>query len=243
MKILWALIIKELKSYFLSPLAYILSAIFIFLTGWSFYNILEIVNSSGQDPIETLITGHFSNINTYLMFMVPLVTMRLFSEEKKMQTLQVLLLSKLDHFSIVLGKFTAAFLVFIFMLGISLIFPLILWFSGQSLGILVWSAYLGTLLNVACYVSVGIFSSVLTKNQLLSALISFLIFFIFYLFAWSAYTSENQFVANILQYLSIGSHLQGALSGLIQSYDFVFFGSFIAFFLFATKKSLESRFW
>ncbi len=239
----FALYKKEVTNYFLSPLAYILSAVFIFLTGWSFYNAIELVSQNQTFQVQNLIQALVSNMNTFFIFLAPLLTMRLFSEEKKMNTESLLFTSSLSDTEIILGKYLASFSVLLFMMALALIFPIVLTFSGLKVWHLVFTSYLGLTLNIMAYLSIGLFASSLTANQALAAFISFLLFFVFYLLGWSAQTIVNYSLSSLLQYIGITSHFYSFAMGGIKSTDIFYYLSFTIFFLFLSHKSLQSRRW
>ena len=239
--ILWK---KEFKDQFTSPLVYILGAIFSILIGWPFYNRIILAREwTSGNFIDLVLRPTFNFMSFLFFFLVPLITMRCFSEEKKQKTLDLLLLSHLGHLQIIWGKFLSLMCVCLFIIGLTCIFPIILAISGYSHWGLVFTSYIGIILSVLCYVSIGLFTSSLTENQILSAILSFSILMGLMLIVLVANASNNYFLGQMLSYLSIHSHLDSFLRGAVTSYSFIFYISFIGFFIFLTEKSLNSRNW
>lgn len=243
MRLIYCLFKKELGSLFKSPFAYILSAIFLFLMGWSFYNLLDLVNKESMDPVPHLAQGLISNLNSYFVFIIPLISMGVFSLEKKNKTLDLLFLSSLKDWQIIVGKFLAMAFIILFILSLTTIFPFILMLSGYDVGPYILTGYLGTFLNILCIASLGIFCSSLTENVILAGALTYLFYFVFYLFGWTAYSTTNVLVAQILHYLCIAVHLDSFSRGFIKLTDVMYYLTFIGIMFFLTKKSLERRFW
>lgn len=235
---------KELKDYFTSPLVYILTALFCLIVGWPFYNRLILAKEWTTGTIvEVVLQPTFFYINSIFLFLAPLMTMRTFAEEKKQNTLNLLFSSNCTHFHIIMGKFFSALSMALFIIAFTFMLPLILAFSGYTNWGLVFSGYLGIFLSVACYIAVGIFTSSLTENQILAALLSFSILLGLMLLVLSANASNNYLLGQMLSYFSINFHLDGFVRGALRSYSFVFYLSFIGFFVFLTERSLDSRNW
>ena len=235
---------KELKDNFTSPLIYILTALFSLIVGWPFYNrILLSREWTTGTIVEAVLQPTFFYINSIFIFIIPLITMRTFAEEKKQNTLNLLFLSHCNHYHIIMGKFLSTTCVAFFIIAFTFIFPLILAFSGYTNWGIVFTGYLGTLLSVSCYIAIGIFTSSLTENQVLAALLNFIIILGLMLLVLSANASNNYLLGQMLSYFSVNFHLEGFIRGALRSYSFVFYLSFIGFFIFLTERSLDSRNW
>lgn len=238
------LIQKELRSYFLSPMVYILSGLFILLMGGIFFNTMMISKDQQVVSLDTMVLPTiFGNMNFIFLVVAPLVSMRLLAEEKKQRTLPLLLTSSLTHLEIILGKLLASFLVMGFMTVLTLIFPIILCKSGDVDITTIAISYGGTLLNILCFLSVGLFTSSLTENQIVSALMSFCILFIFLLLAHAPFVMSNFLMGQIFYYLSLPLHFEPFSRGVIRSMDLIYYFSAISFMTFLTHESLESRHW
>lgn len=235
---------KELKVTFTSPLVYILTGGFSLVIGWLFYNhILFSKDLYSATLTQSVLGPIFGNMNFIFLFLAPLLTMKSFSEEKKFGTLDLLLMSTISKRQIILGKFIANVATAIFMLLFSLIFPLVLSFSGYNDWGVVVSSYIGIILSIMAYISVGMFASSLTDNQIIAAFSAFAMLFVIILLALSSNASSNYFVGHFFGYLSIPTHAQAFARGAINSYGVVYFISFIAFFLHLILKVLDSRNW
>jgi len=235
---------KELKDSFLSPLIYILSGLFCFMMGWLFFNyLLQAKTLSTATMTQAVITPIFGNINFIFVFLCPLLTMRAFAEEKKQSTLDLLLRSQLSEMQIILAKFISNFVLVLFMLSFTLVFPIILALSGYSDWGVVGSSYAGVLLSIMAYLSVGIFCSSLTDNQIVASLLTFCILLGSMLLVITVNATNNYLLALMIQYLTVPFHYEGFVKGLVRSYSLVYFASYLSFFFLLTLKSLQSRKW
>lgn len=236
---------RELKESFSSPLIYILTALFSAIMGWLFFNYLI---SSGQELTNLTLTNTvlvpiFGNMNFIFVFLAPLITMRLLAEEKKLYTLDLLFQSELRHWQIIIGKFLASTLQILFMLSFTLIFPIILAFSGYADWGIVGSSYLGIILSVMCYLAVGLFASSLTENQIVAAVLTFCLLLGIMLLVATANATQNTIVAEIFQYMSTPYHFESFVRGSVRSFNLVYFASFMGFFFYGTHLSLDARNW
>ncbi|ATH07035.1 hypothetical protein BIY24_03510 [Halobacteriovorax marinus] len=235
---------RELKESLGSPLFYILCAIFIAITGWIFYYSVVGSNQMNQSSLTTnVLQPLFSTISSLFMFLTPLLTMNSFVEEKNNGTLDLLMRSKLGLWNIILGKYFAHMTLILFMLVLSLMFPLILMFSGYTDWGVVLSSYLGLILNISAYVVLGMFASSISGNQIVSGFISFALIFGVLLLNLAANSSHNFIVGQILNYLNNQFHFASFIKGSIRSFSFVYFISFIAVAMLFINKSLSSRRW
>lgn len=246
MRGVWILFRKELDESLRSPLIYVLTALFSALMGWLFFNYL-IASGSQQMTTVSLSTSVlgpvFGNMNFIFVFFAPLLTMRLFAEEKKLESLNLLFLSDLNHFQIILAKFFSSLFVGIFMLSTTFLFPLILAWAGYSDWGLVISCYIGIILTMMAYLSVGLFASSLTENQIVAAVLSFCLLLALMLMVITAQATRNEIVAQLFQYMSSPYHFESFVRGTIRSFNLVYFLSFIGFFFYATHLSLDARKW
>lgn len=235
---------KELKDNFLSPMVYILSALFCILMGWLFFNYLIASKElTDQTLTQSVLLPIFGNMNFIFLFLAPILTMRSFSEERKLHTLELLLTSRLSHFQIIAAKILANFITSAFMVALTLIFPIVLAMSGYSHWSIVFSSYCGVLLSLLCYITVGCFASSLTENLVVSALLGFCILLGLMLFSITGNATNNLVLAQFFQYLAIPFHFESFVRGGIRSFNFVYLFSFIGFFTYLTHLSLDSRRW
>lgn len=245
---------KELASYFYSPIAYVVITIFLLVAGYFFQNILSVYTmisfnamrnqymAQGLNFTDGIFRPLFGNISIVMLLMMPLLTMRLLSEEKKSGTFELLLTYPIRDLETVLGKFLACFLVFAIMLGLTLVYPLFLAFLGPvEVGPLA-SSYLGLLLLGGAFIAFGLLASSLTANQIVAAVISFGALLLFWMIGFSAY-SAGPVLGGILRHISLLEHFDNFAKGLITSQDVIYYLNFTIFCLFLTLRSLESNKW
>jgi ABC-2 type transport system permease protein len=250
---IWIIWKKEVDSYFSSPLAYVLIGLFSLISGVIFYNLLA-TYADGIQAIPQNYTAHvsfvdevvlrlFANLNFLMLFFIPLITMRLFSEERRLETLDLYWLSPVREWQLVLAKALAALVLILAMLLMTLIYPLIIWGVGVEDFSVLWPAYLALVLNSACYIMLGLFFSSLTNNQIIAALCSILGIMFMWMITWGGHLNSNYLVSQMLIYLGITSHFERLLRGLIGTQDIIYYSSFILFFGFLSVKSLGRRNW
>jgi ABC-2 type transport system permease protein len=240
----WILTKKELQDIFTSPLIYILTGLFSMMMGWLFFNyLISAKDLSSVNIKDAVIVPIFGNINFMFLFISPLLTMRVFAEERKLGTIDLLLSSNLSLGEIILGKFLSLVVAILFMLFLTTMFPLILSFTGFHDWGLIVSSYIGVLFSIFCYLAVGIFCSTLTDNQIVASILSFCILLGAMLLVVSVNATNNFLLAQMVQYLTIPFHYEAFTKGIIKSYSIVFFISFLTFFFLLTYKSLQSRKW
>ena len=226
---------REMFAYFFSPMAYIVISVFLLITGWFFTSDLFLSNDSSLRSI-------FSIIPFIFIFFVPAVTMRLLSEERKSGTIELLFTMPVSDSEIVIGKFLAG----ISLLAAALIFTLpyaftIMILGEPDIGMLV-AGYLGLILMGAAYVSIGVFASTISKNQVVSFIIAFMIIFVLWLIDKFLVFVPPAFVS-LFQYMSIDYHFANISRGVIDSRDVLYYLSLSLFMLSLAKLSLESRKW
>jgi ABC-2 type transport system permease protein len=248
---------RELKSYFSSLTAYVVIVMFLLITGYFFYSLLttfSIVSFQAQtDPMlakqyqllninETVVRPLFGSISIIMLLMTPLLTMRLFSEEKKSGTIELMLTFPVNDIDVILGKYLACFSVLLTMILLTTTFPILLIILGEPEVKPILTGYLGLILMGAAFISLGIFSSSLTENQIVAASVSFGMLFFFWLISYSV-TLVSGGLGQILAYLSINEHIESLSKGVIDSEDIIYYLCFIAVFLFLTLRSLEANRW
>tara|TARA_B100000579_G_scaffold407733_2_gene395243 strand:+ start:200 stop:982 length:783 start_codon:yes stop_codon:yes gene_type:complete len=249
---------KELRSYFVSPVAYVIAGVFLFLSGFLFRSILMQFNliclqlsqraqqMGGAMPAlnlnEMVVTQFFAVMDFIWLLIVPMLTMRLFAEEKKTGTIELLMTSPVTSVQVLLGKFFACLTLYAAIVSLTVVYFLILEAYGSPDWGPIFSGYLGYIFLGATFISVGILCSALTENQIIAVLLSFGILLLFWLIDWSA-SFAGPTAAKILQYVSFIEHLEDFQRGVIDSRDIVFYVSFTFFCLFLTTRVVESRRW
>ena len=245
---------KELKSYFSSPIAYITIGFFALLYGYFYIAILAyFVRQSMQmnqfqggpqalNINQVLIRQLLQNVTILILFIMPMITMRTYSEEKRSGTIELLLTSPLTDFQIILGKFLGALALWAIMLAVSLIHIGLLFVYGNPEWKPIASAYLGLLLLGGCFISVGLFISSLTKNQIVAGMVTFAVFLFLWVITWIGGFSGPT-IDSLTQYLSIIDHYDDFGKGVIDTTHLIYYLSFITFGLFLTAKSVDSERW
>jgi|UniRef100_A0A7C4ATN0 ABC-2 type transport system permease protein len=250
----YAVFRKEIANFFVSPIAYAVIACFLLITGfffWANVSLMSLVSlQAANNPMisqrinmtDIIIRPLAQNMSIILLFLMPLLTMRLFSEEKKSGSIELLMTYPITDTGVVCGKFLSAACVLVVMLGSSLVFPLLLLTVGEpDLGALA-GGYVGILLMGVSFVALGMFLSTLSENQIISAAISFGAALLFWVMSWiTSFAGETS--GYIIRQLSILEHIESFQKGILALSDVSFFVFFAAFFLFLTTRSLETYRW
>ena len=253
MKNVWIICQKELKSYFASPIAYLLMAIFAVIFGFFFYSATAFFVMRGMesqmmgrgqpmDVNEWVIRPLLSNASVIALFLIPMITMRLYAEEKRSGTMELLLTSPVRDVEIILGKFIASLLMFSCVIGVSALDLAALFAYGKPDWKPILVGYLGLLLQGGALIAIGTFISTTTKNQIIAGGATFAVCLMLWVLDWvSSYQQEAW--AKVVSYLSVVQHFEPFSKGVIDSKDVVFFVSMIFFGLFLTARSMESLRW
>ena len=229
----WAVAARELRSYFLSPLAYVVIALFLALAGYLFALIL----ANGR---EASLRGLVQNVSVLYLFIVPAISMRLLAEEQRTGTIELLLTNPVQEWEIVTGKFLASVMLVLVMLGLTLLFPLFLFIYGNPDRGPIVTGYLGIFLQSAAFLAVGLWASSLTQNQIVAAIVAFALLLILWL-------SDNlgQFlggtIGSIVSYTSVINHFQSFPQGVVQSNDVIYYLSLVLAGIVLSTLSLQSR--
>ncbi len=250
----WSIAKKELRAYFTSPIAYSVIAVFLLLVGFFFYSALSWFNMQAmqmaQNPYyynqininQMVFAPLFHNMSIILLLMLPLLTMRLFAEEKKIGTEELLYTSPLSVNQIILGKYVASILVLAVMLLLTGILAVFAFAYGNPEVPPLLTGYLGLFLLGAAFIAVGIFFSSLTENQIVSAILTFGALLLFWVLSWAS-TSAGGAWKGILEYTSFFQHFDDMTRGILDTKDLVYYVSFAFFGLFLTHSVIQSRRW
>ncbi len=253
MRNIWTICRRELYSYFVSPIAWVLLAIFSVLSGFFTYIISATFvraslegQMSGQpmqiNVNEQVIAPLFSNIAVVGLFLIPLISMRLFAEEKRQGTIELLVTSPVRDMEIVIGKWLSAVLMYGALLVVLLLDYSFLFIYGNPDWKPVATGFLGILLQGACLLALGTFISTLTKNQIVAGAVGFALALVLWILNWTT-SFGNSGTVQVLNYLSIVSHMDSFSRGVIDTKDLVYYLSMIFLGLFLTSRSLESLRW
>ena len=244
---------KELRSYFASPIAYVIIGLFALLFGYFYYAYLYIFIRSSAEMMQAgggrapninqqMIAAVLQNSAVIILFVMPMITMRTYSEEKRSGTMELLLTSPITDLQIVVGKFIGAMGLVAAMLVMTLPHVLILfWFADPEWRPIVTS-YLGFFLMAGCFVAVGLFISSLTRNQIIAAMATFGVFLMLWVIDWMG-TFMGPNGQAVFQYLSITGHFEDFTRGVLDTKHLVYYTSFILFGLFLTMRSVETERW
>ncbi|HEX9445903.1 MAG TPA: ABC transporter permease [Candidatus Binatia bacterium] len=244
---------KELRSLFVSPIAYVVLTGFLLLGGWFFFNLLfrftylvtlytGMQNAGGLEGLnlnDHVMAPLLNNLTIVLVIMIPLITMRAFAEEKRSGTYELLLTAPLTVGEIVLGKLFGLLAFVFFMILLTGIYPAILWFYGNPEWGPLAAGYLGLALLGAVFVSVGLLTSSLTENQIVAAVACFVVLLLLYVVSWPAETAGVA-MGGVLKYLSVVDHFGEMVKGLVDTRDIVYFLSLIILSLFLTHRAVEA---
>ena len=235
---IWA---KEVRTYFGSPIAYVIAAVFVGLTGFAFALSVE-----GRFPEATIRGFLFGPTGAFFLviLMTPALTMRLLAEEQKLGTMELLLTAPIRDTEIVLGKFLSAFTIMLGMFSLTLYFPLLLILFGDPEVLPILTAYAGLIMLGGAAVAIGLLGSSLTANQVVAAVVSLALLLLLWLASFVATlgSAESAWV-DFLRFLSLNDHLRDLTFGIVDSRDVVYFISLTAFFLFIASRVVEMRRW
>ena len=250
----WPIFKKEMRLYFTSPVAYVIGGIFLLLAGYFFYNIFAFFTmasmQSAMNPgmgrelnvTDSVLRPLLSNVSVILLLLMPMVTMRLFAEERRSGTIELLLTYPVRDGAVLVGKYLAAFALCVIMLLFTLLYPAMLFYFARLEWGPVATGYLGLLLLGATFLAVGIFASSLTENQIVASIVTFGILLMFWVVGWSADYVGGAW-GKVLSDLSIIEHFDSFGKGVLDTKDVVYYLNFIVLALFLTLRSLEARRW
>jgi len=250
----WPIFKKEMRLYFSSPIAWVILTIFTLITGYFFYSIFAYYTlasmQSMMNPMmaremnvtDNVLRPLFSNISVILLLLMPLLTMRLFAEERRSGTIELLLTYPVRDGAVLMGKYLAALAMYGVMLAVTLVYPaLVLYFARVEWGVLA-TGYLGLLLMGATFLAVGVFASSLTENQIVASIITFGVLLIFWVIGWSADYAGGLW-GRVLSHISLLEHFDSFAKGVLDTKDILYYVNFTIVALFLTLRSLEARRW
>jgi ABC-2 type transport system permease protein len=253
MSSVWIICKKELKGYFASPIAYGLMVFFAVITGYFAYLSTAIfVDRSMQSQMmgrgmpmdlnEWIIRPVIGNVSVVGLFLIPMITMRLFAEEKRSGTIELLTTSPVTDLQVILGKWLAAVLMYSAILGVAILDILVLFAYGKPDFKPLATAFLGLLLQGGALLAIGTFISTCTRNQIVAGVATFAVSLLLWVLEWVTAFSTSA-TGKVLSYLSVVSHFEGFAKGVLDTKDVVYYLSVIFFGLFLTSRSMESLRW
>jgi gliding motility-associated transport system permease protein len=253
MRNIWIICRKELRSYFVSPIAYLLLAMFAIIFGFFFWNSLGYFVYVGMQsqlrgqsfPMnlnEQIVRPLLSNVGVIGLFFIPMITMRLFAEEKRSGTIELLTTSPIRDVEVIIGKWLAALALYACLLLVTAVNFLFLFKYGNPDWKPIGIGYLGLLLQAGSLLAIGTFISTLTKNQIIAGAVTFGVLLLLWVLEWvSGY--ETATWAKVLAYMSVITHFESFAKGVLDSKDAVFYVTVIFMGLFFTARSMESLRW
>ena len=233
---LMAVIKRETKAYFTMPSAYVVGAMFLILTGVFF--VFDITQPFAEAGVRGLIDW----ASFFLIFLAPLLTMRLLAEEQKLGTLELLLTSPVREWEVVLGKYIASLIMLLAILAVTSYYVILMYIFGTPDSGPVLSAYMGLILYGAAALSIGLLGSSLSSNQIVAAVVGTAVL-LFFSFINRVSTVIEGAPASFLDALSMESRLADFTRGIIDTSHVIYFASLIAIFVFITIRALETRRW
>ncbi len=246
---------KELRCYFVSPIVYVIAAVFLGLVGLLSY--FAIVNASGQalrmmqvsntyaqiNLNELVFRPMFFSMNLVLMFVLPLLTMRTFAEERKLRTFELLLTSPVGINEIVSAKFLSVVVIYVILLLLTGLIPLALSAYVSFNWDPIWTGFLALLLQGAFMLAIGVVASAMTENQIIAAFLSFGIILLIWLLGLFATVLGDSTLGHILSYISFTEHYERLVRGLVSIKDIVYYLSGMAFMWFAAHQVIDAHRW
>ena len=247
---------REIRSYFSSPVAYVLIAVYLALAGYFFFALLSAFNTTLQiysmmrnpellsrfNLNQMVIIPLLANLSVLLIFIVPAITMRMFPEEKRAGTYELLLTSPVGVGEIVLGKFLGGLVLVLLMVLLSGVFGGLLLVYGNPEVPLMLAGYLGLALMATVFLAIGTLVSSFTDNVVVAYVGALFALLVLYTVGWLGETLQGG-AAELIKYLSITDHFQELLKGLIDTKDLVYFATVLVVSLFLTQRTVESVRW
>lgn len=245
MKAVLATVGRELRAYFLSPLAYIVLFGFLAVNGYVFWVIISYLNDPRVPPTRPLDLFFGGTIFFWLLllFFAPAITMRLLAEERKTGSIEILMTAPVTEGQVVTGKFLAALVFYVFLWLPTLIYVGIIATYAQVDWGPVAAGYLGIFGIGALFLSLGTFASALTRNQIIAAIVTFAMLVVVFSLGLLQNLFNQPAVKDVFGYLNLWQHMEDFAKGIVDTRRLVYYASVTAFFLFLTSRTLESKKW
>jgi len=227
---------KEFRSYFNSPIAYIFITFFLALSAWFFFRGFFIISQANM-------RGFFSFMPWLFLFFIPAVTMKLWAEERKLGTVEILMTLPIKDYEVILGKYLASFALLGVTILLSLSLPIAVASLGDPDGGPIFAGYIGLLLMGAAYLSIGLFASTLTENQIIGFIVGIGLCFVLLIIGEDImlFNIGSPWLAALFSYLGLGTHFSSILRGVIDSRDLIYYFSVIGFFLYLSVLRVQMQ--
>ncbi len=242
MSAVWATYLRELRGYFVSPLAYVVLFFFLIVNGIVFGNLASIL-SDPQAPAGPPMTYFFGSTTLMLLILGVVLTMRLVSEELRSGSIEVLMTAPVTEGQVIAGKYLAALTFFASLWLPTVVYAALVDYFGEIDWGPVAAGYLGILLIGALFLAVGIFASATTSSQLVAAMITAALLFLLFLLGWFTDIFAGETAKQVFSYLSLGDHIDEFSRGIVDTRRLVFYVSATLFFLFLASRALEDKKW
>jgi ABC-2 type transport system permease protein len=234
---------KEMRSYFSSLIAYVILTVFLVMSGYLFYGDVTLyIIWGGASATEGLWQQVFHDMRMWMLLSIALLTMRLFAEEKKLGTIELLVTYPFRDIEILLGKYFACLAFVAIMLSLTLLYPILIAIVDRVDIAPLAAGYLGLFLLGSAFIACGIMISSFTENQIVAGLLTLGAFFLFWIIDWNEGVASEE-VVNVLHHISLFEHFYNFARGVVETKDIAFYLIFTVFFLFLTLRSLEARRW
>jgi ABC-2 type transport system permease protein len=245
---------REVVAYFASTMGWLVLCAFLLVTGFFFAAIASSyamqVSQAGASPYaesfnlsEYLVAPFFGNMSVILLMLCPALSMRLFAEDRRTRSMELLLTSPVSTFEIVVGKYLGGMGFVGALLLATVHYPAILYWLGNPDTGVILCTYLALLLQLGAFMAIGLLASAFTENQVVAAVLSFAVLLLFWVLSWADSASAGGTLGTVLSYASMMSHMEEMSKGLIHLKDIVYYVSFIAVALFATQQRVEAYRW
>ncbi|MGE0826065.1 MAG: ABC transporter permease [Candidatus Binatia bacterium] len=240
----WAILRKELRSYFFSPFIYLISSVFLLLSGYYFYTdlIFYVQFGFGLNILSNFWQLFFTDVRLVVLLTVPFLTIRLFTEEKRLGTIELLLTYPMRDSELFWGKFFACSIATLFMLSFTVVYPILLYQIMPFDWTVTIAGYTGLVLISLAFIACGLFISSLTDNLGVAGLSALGLSLLFWILSWNEGATARG-ILSMLAEISMVTHFQSFAQGFIDSKEVTFFAVFVLFFSFLTLRSLEARQW
>ena len=240
-----ATFLRELRAYFFSPVAYVVLTLLLLVNGFVFWLIISFLSDPRAQigaPLE-LFFGQTLFFWLVLLFVGPVLTMRLISEERRSGTIEVLMTAPINEEQVILGKFLAALCFYVFLWLPTLVYALVVAYHGEVDWGPVASGYLGIFGVGSLFLSVGTFASTLSRNQLIAAILTFALLIPLFAFGLVEQLVTSDALKEALRYVNLWSHMEDFSKGIVDTRRLAFYLSTTVFFLFLAARGLEARKW
>jgi len=246
---------KELRCFFVSPILYVVGAVFLFISGFIAHlmmvnagqqaiRFLQIQNTYAQLNLNELVfRSLFYSLDFVLMFLLPILTMRLFAEERKLQTFELLLTSPVGINELISAKYISVLLIYLGLLSLTSLTPILLSFYSNFHWDPILTGYMALVLQGGLFLACGLLASATTENQVIAAFLSFGVILVIWLLGGLGSILGDTTIGNVLSYLSFSEHYDRLVRGLLEAKDIVYYLSGIVLMLFIAHRVVDSHRW